>query len=100
LEELLSRKISVDGVEYYKVSTFAKLTKRSEQSVRLLVNSGNRLRKLKHIKIARSLLIPATELTDYPFCLVGISRRIVRFDAKGVEYIESLDNYTKKQKKK
>jgi hypothetical protein len=81
--------ITVDNIDYYDVHTFAELTKRSEQSVRLLIGKGNRLiEHLKSIKIGSTLLVPRTELMDFPFCCAGRSKLVVRFHANGSEYVE------------
>lgn len=87
-DRLIGHTINIDNIEYYNVSTFALLTKRSEQAVRKLALIGNRLGKLQSIKVARSVLIPATELTEYRFCLGGTSGAVIRFDKKGKERTE------------
>jgi hypothetical protein len=87
--KLINNYLTVDDIEYYDVHTFAELTKRSEQSVRLLIGKGNRLRKhLESIKIGHTLLVPKIELTEFPFCCAGRSKLVLRFHEDGSEYIE------------
>ena len=86
---LVDNYISVNGINYYDVHVFAELTKRSEQSIRLLIGKGNRLKEhLQSIKIGNTLLIPKTELIEFPFCCAGRSKLVVRFHEDGTEYIE------------
>lgn len=87
-EQLIKNTITIDNVKYYSASTFAKLTKRSEQAVRKLALHGNRLGKLKYIKMSRSVFILASELTEYRFCLAGTSGATIRFDEDGKERTE------------
>lgn len=83
--------ITVNGTDYYDVHVFAELTKRSEQSIRLLIGKGNRLKEhLQSIKIGNTLLVPKTELIDFPFCCAGRSKLVVRFNKDGSEYIEII----------
>lgn len=64
-------KININDQLYYTVKDFAKLTNRTEQSVRLLISKGNRVRKLKVDYIAGKPLIPCEELTGFPFTTSG-----------------------------
>jgi len=63
--------INIDGTDYWLVTQFSKLTNRSSVSIRALVNRGNRIRKLKAIRINDSVFIEAQELFEYPFVLPG-----------------------------
>jgi len=90
-EQALKNVISINGSKYYSVSTFAKLTKRTEQAVRKLVLKGNRTGKLKAIKIKRTVVILASELTDYNFCLAGTSGLVTRFNEKAEEYTKHIN---------
>lgn len=87
--KLVDNYINVNDIDYYDIHTFADLTKRSEQSVRLLIGKGNRLREhLQSIKIGHTLLVPKSELIEFPFCCAGRSKLVVRFHEDGSEYIE------------
>ena len=75
--------LSIDGNAYYDVKQFAKLTQRSEQSVRFLISKGNRIRKLKCVYFAGKPFIPTTELTEYPFTLAGRQSRSFHYSESG-----------------
>ncbi len=77
--------VTVNDVDYYDVKVFAELTNRTEQAIRLLVIKGNRLRKLKSIKVGPTILIEKSELTEYPFACAGRSKTVVMFDEHGNE---------------
>jgi len=83
--KLASNKVKIDGIDCYSVHTFALLTERSEQTIRLLINKGNRLASLKARKVEDNWYIPCTELTDFPFCYPGRSMYVDRFDEHGIK---------------
>lgn len=91
IEKLIDQYDTVNGKKYYPVSTFALLTRRSEQAIRLLVHKGNRLRKLDAEKFGHLLLIPINELTAFPFCCAGRSKMVIRFNPDGSEYSEYVE---------
>ncbi len=72
--------------EYYTVSQMASVTHRSDQSVYKLINRGNCIRKMKSLRIAGRILIPASELTKYPFTPVGIhsGSKVYHYNTEGV----------------
>ena len=84
-------KITINNVNYYTVDQFAWLTKRSPQAIRLLIAKGNRFRKLKAMKIGWTWFVEASELTEYKFCCAGRSKKVVKFDVKGIEHYEILN---------
>ena len=88
MEQLVDNFVAVNGKHYYDVNTFAEITKRSPQAIRLLINKGNKLQKLQYIKISNTLLVPKSELTAFPFCCSGRSRLVIRFREDGSEYSE------------
>lgn len=63
--------IIIDGKKYITVTQFAVLTNRSDQSVYKLIKQGNTIRKLRCLRIAGRVLIPMTEISDFPFTGVG-----------------------------
>ena len=89
---LIENKISINGVDCYDLTTFADLTNRSAQSIRLLVARGNRLEKqLQHFHIGRILFVLASELTRFKFTRTGRSKIVDRFRADGSHYTEHID---------
>ena len=64
-----------NGELYYSVKKFAKLTNRSEQTIRLLINHGNIIRKLKAVKPNREWLVPISEYGEFPFVEPGYAGR-------------------------
>lgn len=73
----------VGGKLYYTVRQFADKTNRTVQSVRNLISKGNRIRCLRADMIAGRPLIPAEELTDFPFTLPGNDRTIYHYTKEG-----------------
>jgi hypothetical protein len=65
------KSINIDGKEYWSVKQFAELTDRSEGSIRQLIDTGNRNRKLRADRIASKPFIEAQELFDFPFLSNG-----------------------------
>lgn len=61
----------INGELYFTVKHFALATNRSEQNVRFLMSYGNRIRKLKVVRIAEKPMIPYSELTEFPFTVAG-----------------------------
>jgi len=61
----------INDKEYVTVNQMAAITNRSGQTVYNLVKRGNSIRKMKSIKIGMSLLIPLSELEEFPFTLPG-----------------------------
>ena len=88
MNNLLDNIIEVNGAKYYDIQTFADLTKRSAQSIRLLVGKGNRFRKIDHLKLGQMLLINDYELSNFPFACAGRSKIVIRFKSDGTEYTE------------
>ena len=63
--------IHINGVEYLTPKTFASTIDKSTPTVWRLIKKGNSIRKLNSVKIGSTILIPLTELIDYPFTLSG-----------------------------
>ncbi len=82
--------IRLDGEMVYTVRQFALLTHRSEQMIRYLVRHGNRIRRLRALKItSRTLYIYATEYHSFPFAVSGKSREVGFYDSRGrVTYVD------------
>ena len=66
-------RVSLNGEDYYTIKHFAELTNRTVPSVWALLSVGNRVRKLKLIRFAGKPMIPASELTEFPFTFAGRS---------------------------
>lgn len=87
---LLNNIIAINTIKYYDLQTFADLTNRSAQAIRLLIAKGNRLRKLKHLKLGRMLLIEIQELTEFPFSCAGRSKLVIKYDEHAIEYTQVI----------
>lgn len=61
----------IEGKEYWTIAQFARMTKRTNASIRHLISQGNRVRKLKALKVIDRLFIEDKEIFDYPFCIRG-----------------------------
>lgn len=59
--------IDINGDSYYDIGTFAKIVHRDISYISYLVNRGNKIRCLKHIRIGSKPLILASEVDDFPF---------------------------------
>ena len=70
---------NINGEDYWLVNQFAKLTQRTEGSIRVLINKGNRIRKLKCIKFGGKPFIESEELFDFPFVICGQPSKIGTF---------------------
>lgn len=62
---------TIEGVDLLHIREFCEITGRSIQSVRHLIEFGNRERKMKFFRDRSRLLIPVTELTGFPFIKSG-----------------------------
>lgn len=69
------KELSVGGKKYFTVSQMAAIINRSTQTVYALVSKGNIIRKMKSIKIADRVLIPVSELTQFPFTSCGMNNK-------------------------
>jgi hypothetical protein len=76
--------IEINGDKYYSVKQFAHMTHRTEQSVRLLMLKGNKIRKLECHHFAGKPFIPVEELTDFPFTVAGRNQEPYHYDEEGV----------------
>lgn len=63
--------VTINNQQYLTVSDFAKVINRSEPTVRRLMSTGNRFRKLKYMHLAGKPFILASEIFKYPFTLSG-----------------------------
>ena len=77
--------MTIDGVQYYSVPQFARITHRTTQSVTFLIKYGNKYRKLRYARMATigKVLILASELTEYPFTSSGRGGRLFHYDSVG-----------------
>lgn len=71
LEKALERKsveiTEVNGEGVILVKDFAYLTRRTAMSIYKLASDGNRIRRLRTIKICGYAFIPVMELLEFPF---------------------------------
>lgn len=67
----------IDGHLYLTVRDFARIINRSEPTVRRLMSTGNRYRRLKVLHVAGKPFILANEVYTYPFTLSGRNFRDV-----------------------
>lgn len=63
--------VTINGRDYLTVQDFAKITNRSVASVRQYMSLGNRIRKIKSMRLAGRALIPVTEVYTFPFTMSG-----------------------------
>lgn len=76
--------INIGSIKYYTVGQMGALTNRSEQTIYSLIKTGNSIRRMKSIKIGRTVLIPIEEYIEFPFTYAGTS-------ANGLHYHYKLD---------
>ena len=75
--------VTLNGESYYTVEQFAQLTSKTTSNVFMLIRIGNRIRKLKTVRIGRAVFIPVSEYTEYVFTHVGVDRRTYMYDVSG-----------------
>jgi hypothetical protein len=75
----------VGGELFLDVKDFALVTNKSEQTVRGYIKNGNRVRKLKVMRIVGKPMIPFSELTEFPFTTSGKSteEEVYHYDENG-----------------
>ena len=64
---------TICGVEMMHITEFTRLTHRSNQSTRHLIEDGNVIRKMKFFRDRSRLMIPVAELFGYPLVKPGHS---------------------------
>ena len=69
------KKIPINDIDYITVNNMARITNKSDQTIYTLVHKGNSIRKMKSIKISEKVLIPYTEVVDFPFTVAGKNAR-------------------------
>lgn len=86
--ELDFKPVNINGINYYTIKQFAELVHHTEGSVRQLIAKGNRIRKLKAVKMLSKTFIPVSELTEFCFTYVGRGfNTIYKFTEEGVSYV-------------
>ena len=64
--------VNIEGKEYYPLHYFARLVNKSIGSLRYLMFTGNRIRKLKYIEEpVGKYNIPVSEYLEFPFTSTG-----------------------------
>lgn len=81
---------TIGGERYFTIKGFAWATMRSQVNVRFLMSRGNRIRKLKFVRIENKPYIPYSELTEFPFTLPGKDNpRVYHYTDEGVPLEEA-----------
>jgi hypothetical protein len=75
--------IIINGIKYVTVREMSRIINKSDQMLYTLLSRGNAIRKMKSIKIAEKILIPLSELTDFPFTYCGKGNVIYHYDSEG-----------------
>lgn len=82
--------VNIEGKEYYPLHYFSKLVNKSIGSLRYLMFTGNRIRKLKYVEEpVGKYNIPVEEYLEFPFTSTGrfASDKIYHFTEFGeIEY--------------
>ena len=75
----------VGGKNYFSIQQMASITNKSDQTIYGLISRGNAIRKMEHIKILDRILIPCSELTQFPFTYAGSNPKenTYHYDVKG-----------------
>lgn len=66
---------NIEGIEAVTVQQFARLTHRSENTIRRLISTGNQYRKLQVLYVMGKPLVPVRELQTFPFTVQGREQR-------------------------
>lgn len=74
----------VNGELVITIKDFAYLTKRTTMSIYALIEKGNRLRKLRVVRVCGVAFIPLKEFTEYPFTSVRRDE-VIYFNEDGTE---------------
>jgi len=69
--EVEIKKILINGDEYITVKNMSRIVNKSDQTIYHLINKGNVIRKMKCIKIEEKVLIPYSEVVEFPFTYAG-----------------------------
>lgn len=57
----------INGAYYYDLGQFAHIVERHTSQISLLFSQGNKIRKLKGIRVAGKPMIEVTEVHEFPF---------------------------------
>lgn len=87
--------IMIDNIKYVDVITFAGAISKTTHAVYHYIKDGNSIRKLKCKRIGGKPLIPASELTEYPFTIGGPTgvRKIYHYRSDGTILEMSKDKW-------
>jgi hypothetical protein len=79
----------IDDIDYYIIHDFAKIVQRSVNGIRKLCFTGNRIRKMRYIRVNSTIYIPVDEL-QFPFVMGGNGapnlREIYHYTKDGEKY--------------
>ncbi len=89
---------TIDGVDYYTVAQLSIITNKTTQAIYKLIHYGNSIRHMRRITMFGRMLIPATELTDFPFTGMGRNAHltIYHYNKEGEQIEEVNSNPTPK----
>jgi len=63
--------IVIGKKKYFTIQQMASIINKSDQLIYSLTKKGNAIRRMKSMKIVDRVLIPCTELTEFPFTYAG-----------------------------
>lgn len=84
---------TIHNIDMIHISEFAKITHRSIQSTRHLIEEGNVVRKMKFFRDRSRLMIPVAEISGYPLVQAGHSeyeRAIYHYTLVDGDYVRVL----------
>lgn len=83
---------TINNIDYYDSMAFCRLIKKSKVAINKLIRDGNKIRKMKCLRIGTKSFIPVSELTEYPFTTGGHNNTIYYHNKKG-ERISAEQRY-------
>jgi len=77
--------IMIGDKSYYTIQQMSLLIKKTDQTVYSLIKRGNAIRKMKNLKLMNRILIPCSELIQFPFTYPGTNAKnnIYHYNAQG-----------------
>lgn len=84
---------TIHGIPMIHISEFSRITHRSIQSTRHLIEDGNVVRKMKFFRDRSRLMIPVAEIEGYPLVQAGHSeyeRAIYHYNLVNGDYIRTI----------
>ena len=69
--EVKIKPVKINGVDYITVREMSTIVNKSDQTIYNLITHGNSIRTMKCLKLGQSVLIPYTEVVEFPFTWPG-----------------------------